>query len=178
MLIVRDYNNIMNLINEAERSLFKEHMFELDKIINRGINQYTWNMDVGGFSSSCRNNCELTLKKIKIFQSRQGEINMEMEKIQTTILTQIKKTLYDLHDFMDQQSKELKIKESNFKDSFEKIRGLLMSTYKDLFLSHGRHIQEKWLANVQDMDTELLKALKNSVKATLMDLQHHIKGEQ
>ena len=67
MLIVRDYNNIMNLISDKEKSLFKEHMIELDKIINRGINQYTWSMNAESFSLQCRGNCELTLNKIKIF---------------------------------------------------------------------------------------------------------------
>jgi dynein heavy chain len=81
MLIVRDYNNIMNMINDREKSLFKEHMAELDKFINRGISFYSWNGNAESFAIQCRNNCETTLNKIKIFQERNGQISDEMEKI-------------------------------------------------------------------------------------------------
>jgi hypothetical protein len=79
---------------------------------------------------------------------------------------------------MGQQNTILKKNENSFETSFEKIRTLLMSTYEDLFLYHGRAIQKEWLDNIHQMDKELEKSLKASVKGTLLDLQHHIKGEQ
>ena len=37
MLIVRDYNHIMNLIDDKERKLFAEHLAQLDGNISNGI---------------------------------------------------------------------------------------------------------------------------------------------
>jgi len=67
LLIVRDYNHIMNLISDFEKKLFSEHLQELDKTIRPGIMRITWNNNAESFAMSCRNSCNMTLKKIKIY---------------------------------------------------------------------------------------------------------------
>lgn len=42
MLIVRDYNGIMQLINPKEKQLFNDHLSGLDKQIEPGVRKYNW----------------------------------------------------------------------------------------------------------------------------------------
>jgi len=86
--------------------------------------------------------------------------------------------MYKLDEFNDIQNKELEAKKEMFSDSFAKIRALLIKTYQELFLDHGTPVQKEWLSTMKELDQNLNKALKSSVKATLLDFQHHIKGDQ
>ena len=72
MLIVRDYNHIMNLINDKEKALFSEHLESLNKDIRTGINKLTWSNNADAFVHLCRGSCRDTLRKIKAFQERDG----------------------------------------------------------------------------------------------------------
>ena len=87
----------------------------------------------------------------------------------TTIVTNVIKRMYKLDEFNDIQDKELTNKKELFKNSFETIRKLLIKTYQDLFMDHGPSIQREWLSTMRELDSSLLKALKSSIKATLLD---------
>ena len=91
----------------------------------------------------CRGSCRATLQKIKTFQDHDSQIRDEFDKMGSTILTNVVKRLYNLEDFNEIQEKELETKKEQFKNSFEKIRGLLIKTYEDLFIHHGYEIQVK-----------------------------------
>jgi dynein heavy chain len=42
MLIVRDYNNIISLVNVKETNLFSDHLRQLDKVIETGLTKINW----------------------------------------------------------------------------------------------------------------------------------------
>ena len=105
-------------------------------------------------------------------------IKDEYNKLSTTVLTNVVKRMYKLTEFNEIQEKELESKKELFKESFEKIRKLLIMTYQELFMDHGQSIQREWLNTMRELDRSLEKALKSSVRATLLDFQHHIKGDQ
>jgi len=67
MLIVRDYNHIMNLISEKEKLLFQEHLKYLDGTIRAGLQKLQWTNNADAFVHSCRGSCRDTLRKIKSF---------------------------------------------------------------------------------------------------------------
>ena len=48
--------------------------------------------------------------------------------------------MYKLDEFNSIQANELDAKKNFFKESFEKIRKLLIKTYQDLFMDHGQAI--------------------------------------
>jgi dynein heavy chain, axonemal len=49
MLIVRDYNGIMQLINPKEKALFHDHLSGLDKFIAPGILRHNWESNADSF---------------------------------------------------------------------------------------------------------------------------------
>ena len=81
MLIVRDYNNIMNLINEKEKQLFSEHLQLLDGNVSNGIRRLQWINNADPFVHACRGSCRSTLMKIKAFQENDNQIRDEYDKL-------------------------------------------------------------------------------------------------
>jgi hypothetical protein len=107
-----------------------------------------------------------------------SKIREQYDKIGSTILTNVVKRMYKLTEFNDIQNKELDLKKAGFKESFETIRSLLIQTYKELFMDHEAPVQREWINTMRELDKSLEKSLKASVKSTLLDFQHHIKGDQ
>jgi len=130
MLIVRDYNHIMNLIEGKERNLFKEHLNELDKNIKQGLGKILWTAgNTDHFVNLCRSSCRDTLRKIKAFQDNYNQIQDEFDKLSTTVLTNVIKRMYKLDEFNEIQENELETKKEFFKTSTNKISKLLIETY-------------------------------------------------
>lgn len=102
---------------------------------------------------------------------------MEFEKISTTTLTNIQKKLYILNDFVRQQEDTLKVRETTFIASFDKIAKKMMKVY-ELFIHRSPKIQVEWLKFVVGLDSSLERSLKQSVKNTLLDLGKHIIGDK
>lgn len=101
MLIVRDYNHIMNLINEKEKLLFQEHLKFLDKDIKTGLTRLQWVNNCEPFVMQCRGKCRDTLRKIKSFQVNDAMIRNQYDQISSTILTNVIKRMYKLTEFND-----------------------------------------------------------------------------
>jgi len=57
MLIVRDFNNIMVLIDERERRLFDEHLGTLNKTYELGLKKHNWHSSQDTFILNCRKEC-------------------------------------------------------------------------------------------------------------------------
>jgi dynein heavy chain len=110
MLIVRDYNNIIQLINKREQNLFATQLLILDAVVDGGIKRYNWMSSADSFVIQSRNECQNTFDKIDQFKTSYSKITDEFEKVSTTVLTKIQKHLYSLEGFMEAQQKELKSK--------------------------------------------------------------------
>jgi hypothetical protein len=68
------------------------------------------------------------------------------------------------------------VREKELEASFERVAGTLMATY-DLFIHRGNKVQNEWLVFIRRLDAALAKALKQTVKNTLLDLGKHICGD-
>lgn len=59
MITVRDYNNIVVLINDRERKLFEEHLGTLNKAYESGLKKHNWKTSQDGFINNCRSECKI-----------------------------------------------------------------------------------------------------------------------
>lgn len=94
MLIVRDYNNIQYMINDDEAALFYENLTYLEKTIEPGIRRHNWGSSVDNFVYQCRRECLQVQTNVQEFQNNQQQIKDEFEKISSTCITNIQKTIY------------------------------------------------------------------------------------
>lgn len=81
MITVRDYNNIIVLINDRERKLFEEHLGALNKAYELGFKKHNWNTSQDGFINNCRNECKVQSYWIKLFQTKHRKIEHDLHKI-------------------------------------------------------------------------------------------------
>jgi len=77
MIIVRDYNKIINSTDSEEKKLFKEHLSDLDKVIESGMTKYKWNSSANAFLTNSRMSCLDVFKKVKKFQKHNKIIRRE-----------------------------------------------------------------------------------------------------
>lgn len=176
MIIVREYNKIIESITPEQKKMFNEHLNELDKVISHGMNRFKWNNQANSFLVNSRMNCIEIFNKVKKFQKNEKIIKKEYEIMGRTTLTSIGKELYSLNKFLSEQEKELKKNESKFEKSFDKICKYLIETY-EIFIYQNDEIQIYFLKYVMKLDEEILNSLKGSVKNTLLDLSKHVRGE-
>lgn len=102
MLIVRDYNNIKYMINPDEASLFSEHLQYLEKTIDPGIKRHNWGSSIDNFVYNCRRECQDVFSNVQMFQNNKQKIQDEFDKISSTCITNIQKTIYLLPTFITQ----------------------------------------------------------------------------
>lgn len=121
MVVVREYNNIIHLIRADEKPLFKQHLEELDSTIRHGITKLNWNSKITIFVVNSRIGCKEVSAVVKKFHKNKNKIDETMEKITTTILTNIGKTPYQLADFVREQEGVLAKKADEFKVLFDTI---------------------------------------------------------
>lgn len=176
MIIVREYNRIIESITPEQKKMFNEHLNELDRVISHGMSRFKWNNQANSFLINSKMQCIEIFNKVKKFQRNEKIIKKEYEIMGRTTLTHIGKELYSLNKFLFEQEKELKKNEDKFKKSFDKICKYLIETYK-IFIYQDSEIQSYFLKYVSKLDEEVLSSLKNSVKNTLLDLSKHVKGE-
>lgn len=74
MLVVRDYNNILILIDPQEKKLFDSHLSDLNNIIRPGEKKYNWLSESVNFVNQCRSNCNDVFKKINDFKIGQTKV--------------------------------------------------------------------------------------------------------
>lgn len=176
MIIVREYNKIIDSVNPEQRKLFREHLRDLDGVIESGMTRFKWNSQANSFLMNSRMKCLEIFNKVKKFQKNEKIIKKEYELMGRTTLTEIGKELYGLHKFLTEQEQELKKNEGKFSMAFDKICKYLIDTY-EIFIFQQPEIQSYFLAYVNKLDEEILNALKSSVKNTLLDLSKHVRGE-
>jgi len=121
MIIVREYNRIIESITNEQKKMFKEHLRDLDKHIENGMTRFKWNNQANSFLNNSRMKCIELFNKVKKFQKNEKIIKKEYEIMGRTTLTEIGKELYSLDKFLSEQENELEKNGNKFKDSFEKI---------------------------------------------------------
>ena len=78
MVVVRDYNQIIDFMDNTERNLFAEHLQATDKVIQPGISRFKWSSkaNVDSFlGRSCRASCHDLFNKLKGFKANCEKIN-------------------------------------------------------------------------------------------------------
>lgn len=159
MLIVRDYNNIIVLIDDRERKLFDEHITYLNKMYDPGFRKHQWSTNQDAFMINCRKECGVQQAQIKFFQTKHRSIEKEISRIQNQNLINIRKQVYELNSFVSDQKTAMKNAKRVFEDSFQKIRNELKEMYSELFYGKGPDIQKEWLHYVEETSNKLKKAL-------------------
>jgi dynein heavy chain len=93
MLVVRDYNQILDALSPEERRLFAEHLRRVDRKVAPGLNKLTWvsKSIKEGFVKTCRDQCRDTYDLVLKFHENHRRILALCRKIAFTPLVEIPK---------------------------------------------------------------------------------------
>jgi len=76
MLVVRDYNKIIDSMDETEKKLFKKHLDETKMVINPGLMKLKWSSKgiLEGFVRDCRRKCKDLYDILLMYKSSRVKI--------------------------------------------------------------------------------------------------------
>ncbi|CAH8499452.1 unnamed protein product [Schistosoma intercalatum] len=179
LIIVRDYNHIINSLNNDERALFKERIKMLDIKLIPGLTKLHWT--VKGLVEMFVNDCRIQANKLqlKVDEYKLANINIKenCEEIAQTLLIKLQSNrIYENTEFDDCQSEHRKVTKEKLiaihKDIIRKLHEV-----KETFVSESADIQMHWWKYTEKMDHFCEEAFRINVKSSLCELQKAINGD-
>ena len=89
LLIVRDYNRILDNLDSHERVLFKERIRQLDKKLAPGLNKITWLKPTHEYTIDCRISASELQQQVDKFKQSYRDCIRLCKKISETLLVKI-----------------------------------------------------------------------------------------
>ena len=179
MLVVRDYNEIITVLNERERRLFQEHIRRLDRKIAPGISKLTWASKgvIDWYVRECRKHCADLRQVVKEFKDKSTEINRQCESIGTTVLVRIDKDAVSTPEVFAAKQKEYGDGiETKLKSSYATILAIMDGIY-EYFTNDPIEVQREWKRFQFTIDCQLSDVLRQTAKKSLQEFAKAINGD-
>ncbi len=111
MLIVRDYNRILDKLDPHERILFKERIKQLDKKLAPGLNKITWLKSTHEYTIDCRISASELQQQVDKFKQSYLDCIKLCKKISETLFVKIDtRRIFENLEFEEYQVNDLKPK--------------------------------------------------------------------
>ncbi|XP_036369342.1 dynein heavy chain 2, axonemal-like [Octopus sinensis] len=176
LLVVRDYNRIINSLNQNERGLFKERIKFLDKKISPGLSKLTWNSKgtTDSFITDCRNTAEKIQQKIDCFKADNLKIAMSCVQISEMLLTDIdSRKIYKELEFGDHQKQHRLRTLAKVIDIHEEILSIIDKQF-ETFKNDGPEVYNYWFIHINNLDKMIEEAFRLNVKYSLQTISKAI----
>jgi len=179
LLVVRDYNSIIESLNEKEQNLFKERIKVLDKKVKPGLTVLTWGSKgiADYFVKECRRSSNEIQNIVSDFKASNKKIENSCSEIEDTLLWNVEyKKVYSLEEFKHSQADHLREVTKKLKSIHDSIKYNLRCSY-EFFSKDGKDIQISWGKYVKGIDKKVEEALRMAVKKSLQEIAKAINGE-
>jgi len=179
MLVVRDYNSIVDELNDDERRLFAEHMKMVDRKIAPGLSKLNWaeKSVKEWFVRTCRQKCQEVYDLVLLFHENNERINLQCHRIADCLLVDIEKNVvYEDVAFAERQLRH----QAHVKRELEAAHQDIIETMKnsfEFFVDHPSDIQREWTRYVKKIDQKIEDALRTTVRRSLQELSRAINGD-
>ena len=179
LLVVRDYNTIVETLSIEEQNLFKERIRFLDRKINPGLTNLTWASKgiTEYFIKDCRKFSHDVQNIVSDFSDSNVKIQKYCNAMAEMLLCSIEqKKIYDLAEFEQAQDSFHKIVQEKLKNIHDQVRATLLTLY-EYFRADGREVQVFWSRFIEKVDEKVEEALRVTVKRSLQEMSRAINGE-
>ena len=179
MLVVRDYNEIMEELNSREKLLFQEHIKRLDKRVNAGLLRFTWASKgvIEWYVKDCRKQCTSACDIVLEFKNKKRTVSKCVKKIAKLKMVDVEKNyLYDDGVFAAKQETHCKV----IVEALKAIHNDIMDNMKHMyqfFKSDPSSVQNLWIEYCEEVDEEIQENLRFAVKSSLQELSFTINGD-
>ena len=179
MLVVRDYNTIVDALPHDERRLFTEHLRRVDRKISPGLAKLTWNEKhiKDWFVKTCREQCGRVYDIVTAFKANHAAIVALCAAMADCCLVDIEpNTVYDMDAFESKQRAHQQRVRGTLERCHAQVARILDHSYT-FFADHNADIQHEWRRYVRKTDGRVEEALRLAVKRSLQELSKAINGD-
>ncbi|MGH0186895.1 UNVERIFIED_CONTAM: hypothetical protein FKN15_022868, partial [Acipenser sinensis] len=179
LLVVRDYNRIIEVLSSEERGLFRERIRILDKKIQPGLSKLLWSSK--GASNYFIQECRLHASKVQLmvdeYKSANLLVSRSARQISELLLVRVdgKRVYKDLEFEQDQQGQRDSVL-SKLQSVHQDIVNTMARTY-EIFKNDGQEVQQHWLNYTDQMDRMVEEAFRLNIKWSLQELAKAINGD-
>jgi dynein heavy chain len=191
LLVVRDYNNVMSVLNDDEKRLFDFHINYLNKKLEPGWKKnIDWNNKaiVETTIRDWKKQCTDCLDKVLKYKNNMDRLEAKSNEIsEIQLLSLNRKQVYESEEFEDQQKEHLNRIRPKISTLCDEMMSIIMDTYEifnpqtELKFQWAKSAQEtvtqQWQKTLQEIDRRLEESLKRAVRAALSDLNRAINGD-
>lgn len=179
LLVVRDYNSILETLTPERQNLFRDRIRFLDRKIQPGMVSLTWGSKgiTEYFVRECRRHSHDVQKSVAEFALSTHTIQQLCRDLSDTLLCRIEsKKIYDLEEFDLVQRTHREITQARFQSIYNSIR-LILAEIHTVFKNDGADVKVQWAKFVETVDADIEEALRVNVKRSLTELSKSINGE-
>ncbi|KAJ3325086.1 Dynein heavy chain 2, axonemal, partial [Blyttiomyces sp. JEL0837] len=179
LLVVRDYNGILETLTPEEHYLFKERIRFLDRKINPGLTNLTWASKgiTDYFVKECRRYSHDVQKTVTDFIESNSNIKRQCKIISDLLLWNVEsKKIYDLEEFEAVQEAYRETIKGKLRHAHATIEQILKSLF-EIFRNDGPAVYQHWVKFVEKTDYLVEESLRTSVKRSLQEIAKSINGE-
>ncbi|KAK1153304.1 dynein heavy chain 2, axonemal [Acipenser oxyrinchus oxyrinchus] len=179
LLVVRDYNRIIEVLSSEERGLFRERIRFLDKKIQPGLSKLLWSSK--GASNYFIHECRLHASKVQLMVDEYKSANLLVSRcarqVSELLLVRVdgKRVYKDLEFEQDQQGQRDSVL-SKLQSIHQDIVNTMACTY-ETFKNDGQEVQQHWLNYTDQMDRMVEEAFRLNIKWSLQELAKAINGD-
>ena len=180
LLVVRDYNKILDALDQQERQLFADRIHYLDRRVSPGVHKLTWvssKNHLDYFVKEARKYCKEVDATVRNYKEANRRIDRNCRLISETLLIHVeKKRVYGEGEFEKQQDAHRANVQAKFEVAVKEIQDTMNTTYTT-FAHDSEEVQEEWIKYTQKVDKKMETALKHTVKKSLQELSRLLNGD-
>ena len=180
LLVVRDYNQILDALDPQERRLFADRIHYLDRRISPGVHKLNWvssKNHLDYFVREARKYCKEVETTVMNYKDANRRIEENCRLVSETLLIAVeKKHIYEHGEFDRQQDTHRKNIQLKFEKAFEEIKETMAKTY-ETFSNDSEEVQEEWIKYTEKLDKKMEESLRHTVKKSLQELSRMLNGD-
>ncbi|XP_075910842.1 dynein axonemal heavy chain 2-like [Petromyzon marinus] len=198
LLVVRDYNRIVNSLTPEERPLFRDRIRSLDKRLHVGLSKLHWSSHeiAAFFVMECRAHSSKVQMLVDSFKAASSEIARGCRRMSETLLLRIddhdeeeveeeveeveevveveghgrrNRRVFSAGEFVPEQRRRRDAALGRLLREHEGLLALLRRTH-EAFRSDGAEVQQCWAQHMERVERRVQEALRVNVRRSLQAL--------
>jgi dynein heavy chain, axonemal len=178
--VVREYNDILNSMDDVEMKIFAEKVRAVDRKILNGVNKLAW-IHKGQVESFCKEGgklCKHLLELVRDFKKKRATLQGCLSQIAELQLVHIeRKRIYEEGQFEQCQVDHRSAMAKKLENLALEIRTTLKAMFYIVSLDPV-DVQKEWDKFVASIDHSLEEALKQSIKRSYHTISRAINGDK
>ncbi|XP_069776188.1 dynein axonemal heavy chain 2 isoform X2 [Narcine bancroftii] len=179
LLVVRDYNSILDELTKEQRNLFKDRIKFLDKKISPGLSKLQWASRT--LSSYFINDCRMQARQLQLtideYKASSLQIQQYAHQMSELMLVHIdSQRIYCDKDFTEAQQSHQEQVQSKLLHLHQEIVATMRQTYL-VFKNDGSEVQHHWLNYAKKVDRLVEESFRLNIKRSLLELSKAINGD-